>query len=390
LSKKNDYTITSLFSGVGGLDLGFKFEGFKILWANDNRLNAVKTYNYNIGSHAECKDIRTLLTDDIPSADIIIGGPPCQSFSHLGVRNQNDPRGRLVFKFLEIIKEKQPRIFVMENVPGIESSRIDGNKLVDYLTNEYKKMGYSVSKFKLLATNYLVPQKRKRVFLIGGLGLTIQEPDPITFAKTCYDMNLQDYDLSAKAAIDDLGECVKNRQRAHYNKEPHSMFSKIMRKKRLTDVSLHICPRMSQRDKLFIKYIPPGGNYRNIPDEIATERIKKFKKTGGRTTTYGRLHPEHPAYTINTYFRRPNVGCNFHYEKPRLITPREAMRFQSMPDDFEIFYNSQDERNAYIGNAVPPLLSHALAWSIKMSLQNKPMPKLQSHLTFFREPKRLN
>ena len=144
-----------------------------------------------------------------------------------------------------------------------------------------------------------------------------------------------------------------------------------MRLKEPSRVTLHECPRMSETDKNLVRHIPPGGNYRDIPDDIATGRVLKFKKTGGRTTTYGRLHPEKPAYTINTYFRRPNVGCNFHYSENRLITPREAMRFQSIPDHFNLCYSSQDERNAFIGNAVPPFLAHAIAWSIKKQLVQK-------------------
>jgi DNA (cytosine-5)-methyltransferase 1 len=119
-----------------------------------------------------------------------------------------------------------------------------------------------------------------------------------------------------------------------------------------------------------VQHIPPGGNYTDIPDSISTGRVMKFKETGGRTTTYGRLHPEQPSYTINTYFRRPNVGCNFHYSEPRLITPREAMRLQSMPDHWELVFSSQDARNALIGNAVPPLMGHAIAWSVAQSLSS--------------------
>ena len=120
----------------------------------------------------------------------------------------------------------------------------------------------------------------------------------------------------------------------------------------------------------------------DVPDEIATGRIKKFKETGGRTTTYGRLHPDKPSYTINTYFRRPNVGSNFHYAQPRLITPREAMRFQSFPDHFEIQQGgAQDQRNALIGNAVPPLLARAIAWSVKRVLNcESMMPEKQLSL----------
>jgi len=113
-----------------------------------------------------------------------------------------------------------------------------------------------------------------------------------------------------------------------------------------------------------VKHIPPGGNYTNIPDEISTTRIMSFKKTGGRTTTYGRLHPEKPAYTINTYFNRPNVGANYHYEDERLITVREALRLQSFPDHFTPYYSNQRSLHMQVGNAVPPLLARAIAESL--------------------------
>jgi DNA (cytosine-5)-methyltransferase 1 len=128
---------------------------------------------------------------------------------------------------------------------------------------------------------------------------------------------------------------------------------------------------MSDTDRVLVAHIPPGGNYMDISDEVSPGRVMKFKQTGGRTTTYGRLHPDKPAYTINTYFRRPNVGCNFHYSEPRLITPREAMRFQSFPDHIEVAFGSQDERNALIGNAVPPLLARAIAHSLRNTLDAK-------------------
>jgi len=199
----------------------------------------------------------------------------------------------------------------------------------------------------------------------------IQLPDPKVFAKECYGVSNSKFDISAKAAIGDLGKPVSKGELAIYDGPPHSLFSEIMRQKGDHKVSLHELPRMSSLDSEFIKHIPPGGNYQDIPDEISTERVMKFKSTGGRTTTYGRLHPDRPSYTINTYFRRPNVGCNFHYSQPRLITPREAMRFQCFPDNFQIHFNSQDERNAYIGNAVPSLLAHAVAWSILNYLEGR-------------------
>ena len=158
---------------------------------------------------------------------------------------------------------------------------------------------------------------------------------------------------------------------ANYRCKPHSEFASLMRSKNGNSITLHECPRMSTTDSEYVKHIPPGGNYMDIPDAIATQRVLNFKKTGGRTTTYGRLHPAQPAYTINTYFRRPNVGCHFHYSEPRLITPREAMRLQAFPDHFEVYYSSQDERNAYIGNAVPSHLGQAIAWSLRSALDGE-------------------
>jgi DNA (cytosine-5)-methyltransferase 1 len=381
--KENGYSVTSLFCGAGGLDLGFKWQGFEIVWANDNNSNAVKTYNYNIGKHALRQDILSIAPDEIPRADIVIGGPPCQPYSHLGLRRKNDPRGTLVFRFLDIVREMRPKVLVMENVPGIESSRIDGHRLVDYLVERFETIGYTVNKMRLIATDYLVPQLRRRVVLVGALGLIPEKPDPSAFAKVCYEINYKDFDLSACAAIGDLGECVGKGELATYKCPPHSEFAKLMRYKQNEKVTLHECPRMSETDKALVRHIPPGGNYRDIPDYVAPGRVKKYKKTGGRTTAYGRLHPDRPSYTINTYFRRPNVGSNFHYEQDRLITPREAMRFQSFPDDFEVLFNSQDERNAMIGNAVPPLMARAVAWSVQMSLEGRPMPGRQTTLQGF-------
>lgn len=110
-----------------------------------------------------------------------------------------------------------------------------------------------------------------------------------------------------------------------------------------------------------IMAVKPGGNYMDVPDAIATKRIMNFKKTGGRTTTYGRLHSDKASYTLNTYFSRPNVGCNIHFSEDRLITIREGLRLQSFPDDFVVYSSSKSGAYKQVGNAVPPLLAKALA-----------------------------
>jgi DNA (cytosine-5)-methyltransferase 1 len=361
------WSVISLFCGLGGLDLGFEWEGYSVAWANDNSRAATESYRLNFGIEPVLADINELSLGEIPDGDIIIGGPPCQSFSLVGKREEHDPRGRLVFRFLEIVRNKRPRCFVLENVPGMAASRVDGQRLPEFLREAFEDLGYKAQAWRMLATEYLVPQRRKRIILVGARDFTPREPDPERYAEACYGIRFVDYDLSARAAIGDLGSCAPKGEKAMYRDGVPSVFAMLMRSAELEEVTLHERPRMSETDQRLLSYIPPGGNYRDVPDHAATDRILRFKREGGRTTTYGRLHPDRPAYTVNTYFRRPNVGCNFHYEEQRLITPREAMRFQSIPDHFELRYNSQDERNALIGNAVPPLMARAIAWALNES-----------------------
>jgi DNA (cytosine-5)-methyltransferase 1 len=226
-----------------------------------------------------------------------------------------------------------------------------------------------VREFRLNAFDYLVPQLRKRLFIVGSRYGPVSPPLSEAFSQHVLGDGPTPR-FSARDAIGDLGKTVGKGDRAPYGDDPPSAFAVLMRRKGLADVSLHEMPRMSETDRLIVAHVPPGGNYTDIPDEVATPRIVKFKATGGRTTTYGRLHPDRPSYTINTYFRRPNVGANFHYAEPRLITAREAMRFQALPDDFELSFGSQDRRNALIGNAVPSLLGRAVAWAVRRHIES--------------------
>lgn len=348
------------------MDYGFAQAGFKTIWANELSADAAKSYSTLIGHEPIVNDIWNVL-NDIPSADIVIGGPPCQSFSLAGKRLQDDPRGQLVFAFQQVIERIKPLAFVMENVPGLMASQIDGKKLHLHLAENFKSLGYKVSILKLTATDYFVPQKRQRVIMIGH---RMPEKDfemisPESFAKILGDDALK-IPISSFDALGDLPSPLSKDQtvKLEYKLEPHSPYTKIMRKYNPGTITLQSNPTMSILDKEFVKHIPPGGNYTNIPDEISTTRIMSFKKTGGRTTTYGRLHPEKPAYTINTYFNRPNVGANYHYEDERLITVREALRLQSFPDHFTPYYSNQRSLHMQVGNAVPPLLARAIAESL--------------------------
>lgn len=364
--------VVSLFSGAGGLDLGLKWAGLNIIFANDIEKDACSTYKKHIGNHVKSGDINKYI-DELPNADIVVGGPPCQSFSLVGKRLDNDPRGELVFSYFKAVKKVNPTFFLMENVPGLMTSKINDEKLVEYLSKEYKKIGYETKIIKLDASDYFVPQRRKRVFMIG-MKKEIKFDLENAKKKIAKILKLNENEkVNVFDALNDLPEIMNLKNKDTLLKYNDSLklspYSKFMRKNSADIITFHKIPTMSEKDKSFVKFIPPGGNYTNIPDEISTQRIMNFKKTGGRTTTYGRLHPNFPSYTINTYFNRPNVGANYHYKEERLITVREAMRLQSFPDNFEPIYSNQRSLHMQIGNAVPPLLGWVLGEAIKEILE---------------------
>ncbi|MCC5641181.1 DNA cytosine methyltransferase [Nostoc sp. CHAB 5844] len=375
-------TVASLFCGIGGLDLGFEWAGCDVVWASDISPIAVKSYPLNFGRQAVEADVEDLDLTSIPEVDIIIGGPPCQSFSLVGLRRPGDERGKLVFRFADIIRFRRPLGFVMENVPGLAAARFNDERMTNHLANEFKELGYHVTVVKLDASNFMVPQLRKRVFLLGSRVSPIKVPDASEFAREAYGIDVTRHDNSVGAAFSDLVAPVAKGHMATYSSNAPSAFAKLMRQGS-TEYSLHEAPRMSATDRQLVRFIPPGGNYQNVPDQYATQRILNFKRTGGRTTTYGRLHPQRPSYTVNTYFRRPNVGSNFHPTQDRLITVREAMRLQALPDRFQIAPGgAQDARNALVGNAVPPLLAQAVARELMRSLSTRDLQTFDSANVF--------
>lgn len=353
--------VVSLFSGGGGLDLGFKQAGYNIVWAIDNDKNAVATYKENIGNHIVCEDINKIDLEDIPVADIIIGGPPCQSFSLAGKRNVEDARGQLVWRYITIIAKLQPKAFVFENVVGLLSAKdSDGNKIIDLLKNEFKKIGYNINLQIMNAADYGVPQKRRRVIIVGLLDNEFFEfPKP---THNMYGTNGLIKYVSVSEALDDLPMAGASIELLS-TKIPTTIYQKLMH-----DIDLiteHTIPQMSELDKYIISYVKPGGNYKDIPKSVESKRIKRLQKEGGHTTCYGRLDPQAPAYTINTYFNRPNVGCNIHYREARLITVREALRLQSFPDSYRLISSTKQGKNMIVGNAVPPLLAQVIAECLK-------------------------
>ena len=171
------YKVLSLFSGAGGLDLGFKNSGFEIIWANDFLEDAVNTYKKNIGDHIVFGDIKKIPNSSIPNnADIVIGGFPCQGFSVANnKRSMEDKRNFLYKEMLRIIDDKRPKFFLAENVKGIMS--MDGGKVIEMIKNDFIKIGYKVDAQVLNAAEYGIPQARERIVIIGN-NLGVENPYP--------------------------------------------------------------------------------------------------------------------------------------------------------------------------------------------------------------------
>lgn len=360
----------SLFSGCGGLDLGFRWAGFDIVWAIDCDKDACMTYEKNLGGRILCEDISAVDFDDVPDCDIMIGGPPCQAFSLIGKRDFTDRNFVMIWEFVRAVREKMPHAFVMENVPGLRSAKDSlGRNVLELFLKRMRGLGYSLTFSVVNAADYGVPQRRKRLVVLGSRGTTSILTPPRTHSEDLEGMNpgLKRW-VSVKEAIGDLPNPSVYDEFLGYAREPQPGYQEWVRGDS-NGVYNHWMPTMSELDRRIIDFIPEGGNYMDVPNSIPSRRIKNYKKTGGRTTTYGRLERNEPAYTINTYFSRLNVGCNIHYSKDRLITIREGLRLQSFRDDFVLPHGlSKRAQYMVVGNAVPPLLGHAIAKSLKSQL----------------------
>ena len=174
--------VVSLFSGAGGLDLGFVEAGHEVVWANDNDRDAVETYRRNIGDHIVLGDIREMSTDDIPDCDIVIGGFPCQGFSVANAkRHELDERNQLYKEFLRVVAAKRPKFFLAENVKGILS--IGKGEVIKAIVRDFEGIdpGYEVDYRLLNAADYGVPQTRQRVIIVGvrkDVGVVWTYPEP--------------------------------------------------------------------------------------------------------------------------------------------------------------------------------------------------------------------
>jgi DNA (cytosine-5)-methyltransferase 1 len=330
----------SLYSGAGGLDLGFGRAGFRTLWANELDIHAAATYAANLDGRMHRGDV---LTIDVPAleVDVVIGGPPCQSFSRIGRMDPHDPRGRHVDRFLSVVDRLSPRAFVLENVAHLaEGSRWRETRM--QLKSEAIRLGYTTEIFVLDASHFGVPQARRRMFMIGVRGGRPIEPKPTTAAAP----------PSVRAAFAELppfgapGNDRASTARIVPAKHPvlrpsafdgSLLFNGSGRPLRLDRPAKSLTASM-------------GGNATPIVDQLELD-------TGADAWVEGYLaqllEGESPVNEVPSRLRR--------------LTTAEAAALQSFPPDWK-WVGPTGSVFKQIGNAVPPLLAEAVAKSVRSAI----------------------
>jgi len=344
-------TVIDLFAGVGGLSLGFRQEGFDILYANEYDKSIAESYKKNHpDTEIDTRDIRTIDFNEtfLPfhgKVSVVVGGPPCQGFSQKGKRiGLDDARNYLFKQFIRVVDIVKPEFFIIENVPGILSSS-EG-----YFKNEifkaFNSLGYNLKAKVLKAENFGVPQTRRRAVIIGRLNAEMFEiPDGTGITHTVRD------------AISDLPPLLSGEgyDEMDYLTEPQNSFQEEMRRFS-KKVKNHQATNHSRIALERLKMIPVGGSKKDLPEDHQTKSIF--------SGTWSRLNADGYARTITTRFDTPSSGQFTLPDQDRCLTVREAARLQTFPDTF-VFHGTKSNQMIQVGNAVPPMLARVLASLIK-------------------------
>lgn len=334
------YKVIDLFAGAGGMSLGFHQAGFKTLVAVEIIKPFAETFRLNFDAKVIDRPIQDAIADgelDL-TADVVIGGPPCQGFSNLNGNRPTDPRRQLWRYYMDVVERSRCSVFVMENVPNLITSP-EGQEIIDTA----KRLGFHVTAKKLLASRFGVPQNRWRAFIVGS------RFEPLELSDT------NGKRTTVKQAFKGIPA------KPHYNMpngEP------------VGGMQLHFGRNPTPMSVKRYKIIPPGGNRFDL-QRLAPELTPGcwIRKQSGGTDLFGRLEWDKPARcTIRTEFYKPEKGRYLHPVEHRPITHWEAARLQTFPDDFK-FCGTKIKVAIQIGNAVPPVLAQAVAEQIREHLR---------------------
>jgi len=341
--------VVSLFAGCGGLDLGFTQAGFQTVWANEYDRTIWDTYEYNHkGITLDKRPIADILSEEIPYAHGIIGGPPCQSWSLAGaMRGAEDPRGQLFYEYIRVLRDKKPLFFLVENVPGIVSSA--HKAAFDRLLTNFYNIGYDINYVVLNAKNYGVPQERIRVIIVGyleELGIKFTFP-PRTNSNSSKENQLKFMDghielqpiQTLRDVIGDLPEPIPAKERNYTNGD-----------------SLAI-----PNHEYMI------GGFSTI--YMSRNRKKEWDEPSYTIQAGGRHAPLYPESSkmikLDKDLWKFDEKTKYLY---RRLSVRECARVQTFPDNFVFRYKRLSDAYKMVGNAVPVLLAKVLAQRIKKDL----------------------
>lgn len=346
-----------LFAGAGGLSVALRESGFNIVLANEINPTFAGTHKLNFPEvPILVKDINLITKDEIQrelngrEVDLIAGGPPCQGFSVFGNRRfvntkdynpHKDSRNFLVYQFIRLVDEIRPKFFFMENVKGF--TNLDKGRFVQEVKKAFQKIGYDQVWWEIIhATDYGVPQERQRMFMIGNrIGVDFQKPEPTHHP--IGSGNLPEYTTVGDAIMDLVGK--ENMIENHI-----PLFHKPIVAARYGYVK--------EGDKLNVHELPPEL-------AVATRRDSKSGTVSNYSHVYKRLSRSKPSTTMvpghNAFPIHPTLN--------RTLTPREAARIQTFPDD-HVFLGTRQEQCIQVGNAVPPLMAEPFMKRIRQYIEN--------------------
>lgn len=356
--KNKKYTVLDLFCGCGGISYGFEMAGFDIIGGIDFNKDATDTFKKNFPKAiVQCADISTISDSSIKElfsgVDVIIGGPPCQGFSTANRHQKeiDDPRNKLFFQYIRFVTILKPKVILIENVRGILTR--DNGYAKERITELLKEQNYELNMQVLDASDYGVPQKRKRAIMIGIRQDFLDEifdfsrlrtQPPVTVADALSDLYAEESDLMNSCRKETPALCsyqkfLKEGSDFVFDHEIHYPADKVQKR---------------------ISYVPQGGNWADVPEDLWPSDRKNR-----HSSAYKRLKEDTQSCTIDTGNAHSNY---FHPLYNRIPSIRESARLQSFPDRFH-FEGTRGSRYKQVGNAVPPLLAKAVADAIMSYLK---------------------
>ena len=388
----------SLFAGAGGCSLGFQQAGFNVWFATDIDRDAVDSYQRNFPeTPCEAADVRDLGPEALLAKiglcsgelDILLGGPPCQGFSSAGIKSGEDPRNSLVRHYVRLLEGIRPKWFVMENVEGLLTN--DGGLHVRDAVEAFLNAGYSVNLEKVYAQGYGVPQRRKRVLIVGNrMGHDFVFPDAVTlFSGNIFRKG----EITFSTATSDLPPATTEAGKPLSHIGPPKNELQAYLRGETNTVTDHFSPPLSGIQLERVRGLRPGQTMKDLPEHLQHESFRRrafrrvmdgtpVERRGGAPSGLKRFFADEPSLTITSAATREFV----HPTEDRLLTFRECARLQTFPDSF-VFAGSAASRIQQIGNAIPPMLARTMAehiaksYGFQVRYNGSADPKLRFRLT---------